>query len=250
MFHISVSNRQDWKQFWSHQHSCYWQQDILLGIVPARGWQHSKRQQQTPTASLSNPAPKSCKTSNQDATIASLHLKPPGRHCSHFRVNGTVHYIYNYGLLYLLFTKTCFVSMPENPDFLTGGRAAGPTGYQGGRGEKKHTHNHHTAFRNKIYSNFKQRVYFRRKIWKSISIRYFCNKRVAQQSEWDHSKKQSHSWTGMRQFGVWIDPDTGHLIQKLLYPTLFPPRPPTRTTIHALQMTRFKNSILYSILFK
>lgn len=101
-----------------------------------------------------------------------------------------------------------------------------------------------TAFRNKIYSNFKQRIYFRRKIWKSISIRYFC---VAQQSEWDHSKKQSHSWTGMRQFGAWIDPDTGHLIQKLLYPTLFPPPTPTHTTIHALQMTRFKNSILYSI---
>lgn len=120
-----------------------------------------------------------------------------------------------------------------------------------GRGQEwRNTHTTTTAFRNKIYSNFKQRVYFRRKIWKSISIRYFCNKRVAQQSEWDHSKKQSHSWTGMRQFGVWIDPDTGHLIQKLLYPTLFPPHPPTRTTIHALQMTRFKNSILYSILFK
>lgn len=69
----------------------------------------------------------------------------------------------------------------------------------------------------------------------------------AQQSEWDHSKKQSHSWTGMRQFGAWIDPDTGHLIQKLLYPTLFPPPTPIHTTIHALQMTRFKNSILYSI---
>lgn len=63
------------------------------------GWHHSKRQQQTAATSLSNPTPKSWKTSTRDAPIASLHLKPPVRYCSHSRIIGTVHYIYNYGVI-------------------------------------------------------------------------------------------------------------------------------------------------------
>lgn len=149
-FHISVhiSNRQDWKQFWSHQHSCYWQQISCLELclqwadTTARG---SSKQQQLPLAILlQNPG----KLQLEMPPLHPCTLNPQSdtAHTPELLVQCIIYIIMV--LLYLLFTKTCFVSMPQNPDFLTG-RAAGPTGYQGGgggegkTGEKKHTHNHH-----------------------------------------------------------------------------------------------------------
>lgn len=162
MFHISVSNRQDWKQFWSHQHSCYWQQTSCLELclqgadTTARG---SSKHQQLPSAiPLQNPGKLQIKT--PPLHLCTLNPQPDTVHISELMVQCI---ICNYGLLYLLFTKTCFVSMPQNPDFLTGGRAAGPQGTREEE-ERRNTHKTTTAFRNKIYSNFKQRVYFRRKI--------------------------------------------------------------------------------------
>lgn len=121
MFQISVhvSNRQDWKQFWSHQHSCYWQQISCLELclqwadTTAKG---SSEHQQLPSAILlQNPG--------------KLQIKMPPLHpCSLNPQSDTAHtsellvqcITYNYDILYLLFTKTCFVSIPQSPDFLTG----------------------------------------------------------------------------------------------------------------------------------
>lgn len=110
---------------------------------------------------------------------------------------------YLYSMLYITYYTTCYTSyLPKQILLLCLGvlifwagttlparRSACftlrcPAGYrscpakqkEGKKRKRRNTCTITTAFRNKIYSNFKQRIYFRRKIWKSISIRYFCSK--------------------------------------------------------------------------